>query len=59
MVCTSLSALSSPSDKYDLCPSLVHAKSGYTAIEEYIMYAYTESQHCSAPLNIAFQAKNC
>ena len=52
MVRTSLSALSSPSDKYDLCPSLVHTKSGYTATEEYIIRAHAESWIGSAPLDI-------
>lgn len=46
-------------DEYALRPPPAHAKSGYTATEEYIMRAHAESRHRSAPLDIAPQTRNC
>lgn len=45
-------------DEYALRSSPIHAKSGYTATEEYIMRAHAESRHRSTPFDIALQAKS-
>lgn len=39
-------------------PPPAHAKSGYTATEEYIMRAHAESRRRPAPLDLATQARN-
>ncbi|KAF5349254.1 hypothetical protein D9756_009432 [Leucocoprinus leucothites] len=44
-------------DEYTVRPP-AHAKSGYTATEEYIMRAHVESRRRPAPLDLALQARN-
>lgn len=45
-------------DNYVSRPSPTHARSGYTATEEYIMRAHAESRHRGIPLDLAAHARN-
>lgn len=46
------------SDNYGLRSSPAHARSGYTATEEFIMRAHAESRRRPAPLDLALHARN-
>ncbi|KAF9446628.1 rCop c3, partial [Macrolepiota fuliginosa MF-IS2] len=45
-------------DDYSVRPPPVHARSGYTATEEFIMRAHAESRRRPAPLDLAMQARS-